>query len=461
MLKEVEIVDAGAEGKAVGKTDEKVVFVPFAMPGDVVDVQVTKKRRRYMEGKIIAFHKKSERHQKPFCKHFGTCGGCKWQHMSYTDQLFYKEKQVKDNLERIGKVDISGMQPILGSERDVYYRNKLEFTFSHRRWIHEGEPVFEQGSPEEKGLGFHIPGFFDKVEDIEHCYLMAEPANKIRLAARKFAVDNGYVFYDLRKKEGYLRNLVIRMSTTGDVLVNLVVGSQDVEPAKALLDYLQQTVPEITSLFYTINEKVNDSLSDLEATHYSGKKYITEHMEDLVFRVGPMSFYQTNAPQAYRLYSVARDFAGLKGNELVYDLYTGTGTIALFLAKYARKVVGVEYVEEAVAAARSNAELNNVSNVDFVAGDMAKVFNDEFVDKYGAPDVIVTDPPRAGMHPGVVEQILELHPEKVVYVSCNPATQARDLEMMSHDYEVANIQPVDMFPQTHHVENIVLLQRKA
>ncbi len=461
LLTEVEIVDAGAEGKAVGKTGEKVVFVPFAVPGDVVDVQVTKKRRRYVEGKIVKFHKKSERHTEPFCKHFGTCGGCKWQHMAYEDQLFYKEKQVRDNLERIGKVDVTSMNPILGSEKDVYYRNKLEFTFSHRRWIHEGEPVVEQGSPEEKGLGFHIPGFFDKVEDIEHCYLMAEPSNKIRLETRKFAVKNGYSFYDLRKKEGYLRNLVIRMSTTGDVLVNLVIGSSNADPAERLLNHLMTSIPEITSAFYTINEKVNDSLSDLEATHFRGAKYLTEKMEDLTFRVGPMSFYQTNARQAYRLYDVAREFAGLQGDELIYDLYTGTGTIALFLAKNARKVVGVEYVEEAVKAAASNAALNNIENVSFVAGDMAKVFNEEFVNTHGAPDVIVTDPPRAGMHPDVVEQILELNPEKVVYVSCNPATQARDIEMMSGNYTVEKIQPVDMFPQTHHVENVVLLQRKA
>jgi 23S rRNA (uracil1939-C5)-methyltransferase len=460
LLTEIEITDAGAEGKAVARTGERVVFVPYAMPGDVVDIQVTKKRRRYMEGKVVHFHKKSPRHQEPFCAHFGACGGCKWQHMSYEDQLFYKEKQVRDNLQRIGSIDTGDMLPILASEKPVYYRNKLEFTFSHKRWIHSGEPMLEEGAPEHKGLGFHMPGFFDKIEDIRHCYLMEEPSNTIRLEAKKFAVENGYVFYDLRSKKGYLRNLVVRKSTSGDWMVNLVIGEDNPQQAKALLDHLQEKVPQITSLFYTINLKVNDSLSDLSATHYRGKSYMTEKMEDLSFKVGAMSFYQTNAAQALRLYDAVRTFAALQGDEVVYDLYTGAGTIALFLARQAAKVVGIEYVQEAVNDAVENARHNNISNVAFRAGDMMKVFDDAFIAAHGHPDVIVTDPPRAGMHPDVVQRILMLQPGKIVYVSCNPATQARDVAVMQESYEVKAIQPVDMFPQTHHVENIILLQRR-
>lgn len=461
LLTNLTITDAGSEGKAVAKHNEKVVFVPYAMPGDVVDVQVTKKRKKYMEGKVVHFHQKSSRHQEPFCEHFGTCGGCKWQHMSYEDQLFYKEKQVKDNLERIGRIDVSGISPIMASEKATYYRNKLEFTFSHKRWIHQDEPIMEDGDPRQKGLGFHIPGFFDKIEDVKHCYLMQEPSNGIRLEAKKFAVENGYSFYDLRNKTGFLRNLIIRVSTTGDLLVNLVIGNPEPDKAKALLDHLKLKYPEITSLFYTINEKVNDSLTDLQATHYRGPKMMTEKMEDLYFHVGPMSFYQTNANQAYRLYDKVREFADLKGDEVVYDLYTGAGTIALFMARYAKKVVGVEYVEDAVKDAVNNANLNGIKNTAFVAGDMARVFDEDFVNTHGKADVIITDPPRAGMHPDVVKRIMEIAPEKVVYVSCNPSTQARDVEVLKEKYVIRKIQPVDMFPQTHHVENIMLLQRET
>lgn len=460
LLTELEVVDAGAEGKAVAKKDDIVVFVPYAMPGDIVDVQVNKKRRKYMEGYIVKYHKKSEKHQEPFCAHFGTCGGCKWQHMAYPDQLFYKEKQVKDNLERIGGISVDTLRPIIPSEKSIYYRNKLEFTFSDRRWIHEGEPKLEDGDPDMLGLGFHVPRFFDKIEDVKHCFLMEEPSNEIRLETRKYAVEHKIPFYNYRIREGYLRNLVIRKSTTNDWMVNLVIGDEDATQAKQLLDHLQEKFPQINSMFYTINLKVNDSLADLEATYYQGKAFMVEAMEDFTFRVGPMSFYQTNPEQAYKLYCQARAMADLQGDELVYDLYTGTGTIALFMAPKAKKVIGVEYVEEAVAAAKENAERNNIDNVEFLAGDMSKVFNHDFVNRYGAPDVVVTDPPRAGMHPDVVKQLLGLKPEKIVYVSCNPATQARDVSLMKDFYDVKAIQPVDMFPQTHHVENIMLLHRK-
>lgn len=459
LLEQVEINDAGAEGKAVGRVNEKVVFVPYAVPGDVVDVQVTKKRKSYYEGKITRFHKKSERHVKPFCEHFGVCGGCKWQHMSYEDQLYYKQKQVKDNLERIGKVDTSSMNPILASPNDKYYRNKLEFSFADKRWIDPDEPNIPNDSRENLGLGFHIPRIFDKVVDVNHCYLMEEPANKIRLEVKKYTAENGYTYYNPRNWTGFLRNLAIRKTNTGDVLVNLVVLEADKEQIFPLLDHLEETFPEITSLFYTVNPKKNDSLSDLEATHYKGKDHIIEKMEDLYFKIGALSFYQTNSEQAYQLYKVARELAAFSGEETVYDLYTGAGTIANFVAKQAEKVVGVEYVEDAVRDARENARLNNIPNTKFVAGDMMKIFDDEFVRQHGKPDVIITDPPRAGMHPNVVQQLRKLRPQRIVYVSCNAATQARDVNTLLDLYNVKAIQPVDMFPQTHHVENVMLLEK--
>ncbi|MCF8309218.1 MAG: 23S rRNA (uracil(1939)-C(5))-methyltransferase RlmD [Bacteroidales bacterium] len=461
LLEQVTITDAGSEGKSIGRANEKVVFVPFAAPGDVVDIQVTKKRKSYYEGKVVRFHQKSPRRVEPFCEHFGVCGGCKWQHMSYEDQLFYKQKQVTDNLERIGKMDTSFVSSILPSPNDRYYRNKLEFSFSDRRWIDAGEPNLEPDSREHLGLGFHIPGLFDKVEDVKHCYLMEEPANKIRLETKRYTLENGYTYYNPRKWEGLLRNLVIRTTNTGDVLVNLVVKDADKEKVFPLLDHLADTFPEITSLFYTVNPKKNDSLSDLEATHYSGKDHIIEQMEDLYFKIGPLSFFQTNSQQAYRLYQVVRDFASLRGGETVYDLYTGTGTIANFIAKNAGKVVGVEYVEDAIKDARENAVRNNIDNTEFVAGDMMKIFDDTFVANHGKPDVVITDPPRAGMHPDVVHQLNDLAPGRIVYVSCNAATQARDVNMMLDRYRVKAIQPVDMFPQTHHVENVLLLEKKA
>ncbi len=461
ILENVEIVDAGAEGKAIARVNDKVVFVPYAVPGDVVDIRVTKKRKKYMEGKILSFHKHSDKKITPFCSHFGVCGGCKWQHMSYEDQLYYKQKQVKDNLERIGGIDASNMLPIIGAEQEKYYRNKLDFSFSSKRWIHDGEPSYDDDAPEVKGLGFHIPGFFDKIEDIKHCYLMKDPMNDIRLSVKQFAIENNISFYDYRTNEGYLRGLVIRCSITNDWMINLVIHSEDTTAGEKVLQHLIDTFPQITSAFYTVNMKLNDSFNDLEATHYYGKEWMTEKMDDLIFHVGPLSFYQTNHEQAYKLYKKTKELADLKGDELVYDLYTGTGTIALFVSDKAKKVVGVEYVEEAVIDARKNAKLNGVEDITFIAGDMAKVFNQQFVNEHGKPDVIITDPPRAGMHPDVIQQILDLSPEKIVYVSCNPATQARDIKLLSEKYDVKEIQPVDMFPHTHHVENIALLALKS
>lgn len=455
----VEIIDAGSEGKAVGRVNEKVVFVLYAVPGDVVDIQITKKRKSYYEGKIVRFQSKSERHITPFCEHFGVCGGCKWQHMSYDDQLFYKQKQVTDNLERIGKIDTSSIRPIIPSEKDRYYRNKLEFSFADKRWIDPDEPIIPNDSRENLGLGFHIPRIFDKVVDVNHCYLMEEPANKIRLEVKRYTAEHGYTYYNPRNWTGFLRNLVIRKTNTGDVLVNLVVLEDDKEQIYPLLDHLEAKFPEISSLFYTVNPKKNDSLTDLEATHYKGKDHIIEKMEDLYFKIGPLSFYQTNSQQAYQLYKVAREFAAFRGDETVYDLYTGTGTIANFVAKNVKRVVGIEYVEGAVIDARENARLNNIDNTGFVSGDMMKIFDEEFVAYHGRPDVVITDPPRAGMHANVIEQLRKLLPNRIVYVSCNAATQARDVNMLLDLYEVKAIQPVDMFPQTHHVENVMLLQK--
>ncbi|MEA3503899.1 MAG: 23S rRNA (uracil(1939)-C(5))-methyltransferase RlmD [Bacteroidota bacterium] len=460
LFENVEIISAGAEGKAVGKIDDQVVFVPFAAPGDIVDVKAVRKRRKFIEGVITNYHKKSDLRIEPFCEHFGVCGGCKWQHLPYEEQLKFKQQQVIDNLQRLGQIDTSSIKPILGSEETKYYRNKLEFSFSNRKYMLENEPILEADSKEAYGLGFHVPRIFDKVLDLNSCYLMAEPANAIRLELKKYTLEKGYSYYNIRTWEGFLRNIVIRSSNTGDLMVNLVVREEDPEAISDILDHLKSEFPEITSLFYTINGKKNDSLSDLSATYYAGKDHLMATMEELKFKIGPMSFYQTNDKQAYNLYKIAREFADLKGDEIVYDLYTGTGTIANFIAKKAGRVVGIEWVESAIEDAKKNSERNNVSNTSFFAGDMAKVFTKEFVSKNGKPDVIITDPPRAGMHKDVVQQILDLEPQKVVYVSCNPATQARDVSLMAEKYDVKQIQPVDMFPHTHHVENVILLEKK-
>ena len=461
LLEAVEITAAGAEGKAVGRVNDKVVFVPFAAPGDVVDVQVTKKRRSYMEGKITNFHKYSDRRIEPKCEHFTVCGGCKWQHLPYSEQAAFKQKQVEDNLSRIGHIDVSGISPIIAAEKDYYYRNKLEYTFSNLAWITDYNKEMDFAERDMDALGFHIPGMFDRVLDIRHCYLQAEPSNEIRLSVKQYAKEQGLSFFDIRNQHGFLRNLIIRTSSTGEIMVIVVFFHEDREAREGLLKHIQQNFPQVTSLMYVINEKKNDSITDQEVHLFAGKDFMYEQMEDLRFKVGPKSFYQTNNEQAYKLYKVARDFAALTGEELVYDLYTGTGTIANFVAKKARKVIGIEYVPEAIEDAKINSELNQLTNTEYFAGDMVKVLDDLFIDTHGKPDVIITDPPRAGMHPKVVELLNRIEAKRIVYVSCNPATQARDVEILMQKYEVKAIQPVDMFPQTHHVENVMLLELKA
>lgn len=458
ILERIVIVDAGAEGKAVGKAEGKVVFVPYAMPGDVVDIQVTNKRKGFLEGKVIKYHERATEYREPFCSHFGMCGGCKWQHMPYTLQLKYKEKQVVDNLQRLGGLTAATVRPILGAPDERFYRNKLEYTFSSRRWLTDPRP--KNDLPHTKGLGFHLPGMFDRILDIEKCHLQPDPSNEIRLAIRDYAIQNGYTFYDPREQHGLLRNLIIRNTLSGQWMVIVVFHQRDHDAIENLLGFIKQRFPLLHSIMYVINNKVNDTIGDQKFRLFEGSDHMVEEMGGLKFRIGPKSFFQTNSYQSLRLYETVRTFAGLTGKEIVYDLYTGTGTIALFLAAGSQKVVGVEYVEEAVADARINAEINDIGNVDFVSGDLAKMFDDRFVEAYGRPDVIVTDPPRAGMHPRVVERMLALAPERIVYVSCNPGTQARDLALLSADYELSEIQPVDMFPQTHHVENVALMVRK-
>lgn len=460
LLLEVEITAAGAEGKAVGRVDDKVVFVPFAAPGDVVDVQVTKKKRSYMEGKITNFHKKSELRIDPACEHFTVCGGCKWQHIPYVEQTAFKQKQVEDNLSRIGHIDVSGISPIIGSDTEYYYRNKLEYTFSNLAWLTDFNKEMDFADRDMNALGFHIPGMFDRVLDINHCHLQAEPSNKIRLAVKAYATEHKLTFFDIRNQHGFLRNLIVRTASTGEIMIIVVFFHEDVDAREGLLTHLQENFPEITSLMYIINEKKNDSITDQEVALFAGKDFMYEQMEDLKFKVGPKSFYQTNNDQAYKLYKITREFAKLTGKELVYDLYTGTGTIANFVAKKAKKVIGIEYVPEAIEDAKINSELNKIENTDYFAGDMVKVLDDLFIDTHGKPDVIITDPPRAGMHPKVVELLNRIEAKRIVYVSCNPATQARDVEVLMDKYEVKAIQPIDMFPQTHHVENVILLELK-
>jgi len=460
LLKEVEITDVAAEGKAMTRVEDRVVFVQKAVPGDIVDVQVTKKRKNYYEGHPVFFHKYSDIRQEPFCEHFGTCGGCKWQALPYEHQLKYKEREVINNLQRIGKVVLPECTPILGSKETKYYRNKMEYTFSNKKWL-----TFEQlDSGEEikhrEGVGFHIPGMFDKIVDINHCHLQIEPSNAIRLAIKEYAFEHGLSFFDLRFQEGFLRTLIIRTSSTGEIMVILTFFHEDREAREALLNFIADKFPEITSLMYVINSKANDTITDQEVVCFKGSDHIFEEMEGLKFKIGPKSFYQTNSEQAYELYKVTRDFAGLKGDEIVYDLYTGTGTIANFVAKQAKKVIGVEYVPEAIEDAKVNAELNGITNTSFYAGDMKDVLNEDFIQENGHPDVMIVDPPRAGMHADVVNTLIKTAPEKIVYVSCNSATQARDLNLLDQIYKVTKVQPVDMFPQTHHVENVVLLEKK-
>lgn len=460
LLENVEIVDAGSEGKAVAKVNERVVFVPYAAPGDIVDVQVYKKRKGIFEGRVVKTHVYSDKRTTPVCEHFGLCGGCKWQHIDYAHQLFYKQKQVTDNLTRIGHLDLPEISPILPSAQQTFYRNKLEYTFSNRRWLYDKTDAEDPENRQTNGLGFHLPGMFDRILDIENCHLQAEPSNSIRLALRDFAIAQGLTFFDVRKFEGLLRNVLIRSSSTGDLMVIMVFGYEEGEAIRKTMDFLEEQFPQITSLMYVINEKRNDTIGDLEVRLYRGNPFIMEEMEGLKFKVGPLSFFQTNSVQAYELYKIGRDFAGLTGKEVVYDLYTGTGTIANFVARQAKKVVGIEYVPSAIEDAHVNSQLNGIENTSFFAGDMVKVLTDDFIAENGQPDVIITDPPRAGMHAGVVAQILKIAPQKVVYISCNPATQARDVALMDEQYKITKVQPVDMFPHTHHVENVLLLEKR-
>ena len=490
ILERIEISDVAAEGKAIAKVNDLVVFVPWAAPGDVVDIQLTRRKNSYAEGRVVHFHQYATERSEPFCEHFMVCGGCKWQHIPYPAQLQFKQKQVTDQLTRIGKVYPEEVLPIIGSEQQVFYRNKLEFTFSNRRWLtndelfsaanqsdntdalHSDDENYTAVSKSDSagfhsdylptqfnGAGFHIPGKFDKVLDIRKCWLQDDISNRIRLFIKDFCITHSYPFFDLRAQTGFIRILIIRTSTCGEVMIIVVFYEEDSVKRETLLNAVKENFPEITSLLYVINGKCNDTITDLDVLTFSGKDHLIEKMEDLQFKVGPKSFYQTNSKQACRLYAIIRQFAGLTGQETVYDLYTGTGTIAAFVARKARKVIGIEFVPEAVEDAKVNATLNGLTNIDFFAGDVKKNLTAAFMDTHGKPDIIITDPPRSGMHDDVTDTILAAAPKRIVYVSCNPATQARDLNRLSVRYRVSKVQPVDMLPHTHHVENIALLER--
>lgn len=460
LLERLVITDVAAEGKSLGKINDQVVFVPQTIPGDIVDVQVTKKRRNYYEGFPVRFHYYSDLRVDPFCDHFGVCGGCKWQALPYSEQLFYKQREVYNNLMRIGKVELPEIMPIIASPEERFYRNKLEFTFSNKRWLTQEEVATRDEISNNNGVGFHIPGMFDKVVDINKCHLQPEPSNAIRMAVKEYALRHNLEFFDIRNQSGFLRTLIIRTSTTGETMVILSLYYEDKTTRVALFNYLIERFPEVTSWMYVINNKANDTITDMEIELFAGRDHIFEEMEGLKFKIGPKSFFQTNSKQALKLYTVTRDFAGLTGNETVYDLYTGTGTIANFVARQAKKVIGIEYVPEAIEDAHENSRINGIENTTFMAGDMKDLLNHDLFGRLGRPDVIITDPPRAGMHTDVVETILNAAPDKIVYVSCNSATQARDLNMLDIRYRVTRVQPVDMFPHTHHVENVVLLERK-
>lgn len=457
-IEDLEIVSAGSEGKSVAKQDGLTIFVPFAVPGDIVDVEIYKRKHGYAEANLLAVKKPSPDRVEPPCVHFGACGGCKWQMLSYEKQLAFKQKQVEDNFRHLGKFEFPEISPIIGSEKQYYYRNKLEYTFSTLKWLpYDQLKQYENGVFfEQRCLGFHVPGMFDKVLDIEHCMLQAAPSNEIRLFLREYALSHELAFYNPREQTGLLRNVIIRTASTGDIMVVLVVTEATAE-AKEMMQALYDRFPEITSLVYVVNTKMNDAIFDLPFHLFKGKDFIMEEMEGLHFKIGPKSFYQTNSEQAYNLYKTAREFAAIQKDDVVYDLFTGTGTIANFVAHQAKKVVGIEYVDTAVADARINSERNGISNTEFLVGDMAKIFTADFIEKHGMPNVIISDPPRAGMHPNVIEQLLRMEVPRIVYVSCNPATQARDLTLLNEKYRVTAVQPVDMFPQTQHVENVVRL----
>ena len=464
-LQDVLIVDAGSEGMSVAKPEGRVVFVPFGVPGDVVDLEVFKKKKNYFEGRILNIKKPSDKRVAPVCQHFGLCGGCKWQQLDYAWQIQYKQKQVKDNFDRIGKLSYPEIRPILGCEKQYFYRNKLEYAFSNRKWLTDGAPAGTYSEDDCKGLGFHLPQLFDRVVDIEQCHLQADPSNEIRLFVRKFTMEHGLSYYSVRHHEGLMRNLVIRCNAKGEFMVILVISEEAPIVRNELIPALEKRFPQIVSLLLVINGKFNDVINDLPFECLKGDPCLIETMAsprpgfpDLKFRIGPVSFFQTNVYQAERLYRAAFDLAEVKGDELMYDLYTGTGTIAQYFSRFVKRVVGIEYVEEAIADAKVNASINGIDNCTFYAGDMAKIFTDEFIAANGKPDFIVTDPPRAGMAEKVVEQLLKIKAPKIVYVSCNPATQARDLQLLSTDYDIKAVQPVDMFPHTQHVENITLLE---
>ena len=463
LLEKITITDVAAEGKALAKVNDLVVFVPYVVPGDVVDLQVKRKKNHYAEAVAVKFHEYSPVRAVPFCQHYGVCGGCKWQCLPYAEQIKYKQKQVTDNLTRIGKIELPEISPILGSEKTEFYRNKLEFTFSNKRWLTEEEVKQDVKYDQMNAVGFHIPGAFDKVLAIEKCWLQDDISNQIRNAVRDYAYRHNYSFFNLRSQEGMLRNLMIRTSSTGELMVLLqckIVEDREMELMKQLLAFVAGEFPQITSLLYVVNNKCNDTINDLDVMVFKGNDHIFEEMEGLRFKIGAKSFYQTNSEQAYNLYKVARNFAGLTGNELVYDLYTGTGTIANFVSRQAKKVIGIEYVPEAIEDAKVNSEINGIGNTLFYAGDMKDILTQEFINQHGRPDVIITDPPRAGMHDDVINTILFAEPQRIVYVSCNPATQARDLSLLDAKYKVMAVQPVDMFPHTHHVEKVVLLEKR-
>ncbi|MCC5946634.1 MAG: 23S rRNA (uracil(1939)-C(5))-methyltransferase RlmD [Bernardetiaceae bacterium] len=460
ILEDIEILDVGSEGKCIAKSPEgAVIFVTGVAPGDRVDLRVTRKKKSYMEAQPIAFRSYSPKRVTPFCEVFGTCGGCKWQHLPYEAQLFYKEKQVLDNLQRIGKTDLGQKRSILPAPQTTYYRNKLEFTFSPHRWLSDAE-INSDKDFDRRALGFHIPGRFDRLVDISHCYLQAEPSNEIRNALRQWAIEQDLSFYDVKIHKGLFRNLIIRTTSTGELMVIVQFGQDDKENIQRCLQFLAEQFPQINSLAYIINTKKNETFHDLEVHTFAGLPYITEKMENLDFRISAKSFFQTNSEQALSLYRIVRDFAGLTGDEVVYDLYTGTGTIANFVAAKASQVIGIEYVPQAIEDAKINAQINKIENTAFYAGDIKDLLNEDFIANNPAPDVIITDPPRAGMHADVVQTIIQLSPQRIVYVSCNPATQARDLALLSEHYRVCITQPVDMFPHTHHVENVLLLEKK-
>lgn len=463
LLENITITDIAAEGKAIAKVDGLAVFVPFVIPGDVVDLQIRRKKHSFAEAEAVNFHQYSPDRAKPFCPHFGVCGGCKWQILPYELQLHHKQKQVEETLRRIGKVELPEINAILGSRKTQEYRNKLEFGFCNKKWLTNEQVASGEAFDNMNAVGFHITGAFDKILDIEECHLMTDINNRLRNAIREYAFENNLSFFDYRAQQGLLRNMMIRTSTTGELMLLMqfcIHTPEEEAQAKDTLAFIHKTFPEVTSLLYVNNTKCNDTIGDLDVCTYFGTDHIYEEMENLRFKVGPKSFYQTNSLQAYELYKVAREFASLTGNELVYDLYTGTGTIANFVAHQAKKVIGIEYVPEAIEDAKVNAELNHLNNTLFYAGDMKDILTQDFINEHGRPDVIITDPPRAGMHADVISTILFAEPKRIVYVSCNPATQARDLTLLDEAYRVVKVQPVDMFPQTHHVENVVLLERR-